>query len=194
MLTLFFLTLAPALLPQSPAELVTPPARAIRYRVDLEAPRAEVWRAWTTESGLSQWFAPAARIELEPLGRFEVHFSPERPAGQRGAEDNLFLAVQEPELLAFTWDAPPHLPEARRQRTSVALRLEELPGQRTRLWFEQSGFGRGGQWDQAFEYFTPAWKTVLARLRLRCAQGPLDPRSPLAPDALEPFMAGVVAW
>jgi uncharacterized protein YndB with AHSA1/START domain len=169
-------------------------SRAVRYRVDVAAPIEAVWAAWTDPAHVREWFAREAVIELQPLGRFEILFAPEAPAGSRGAENNLVLAVQAPEMLAFTWDAPPHLPEARRQRTSVVVRLEPLAAGGTRVWFEQSGWGRGGQWDQAYDYFTGAWKTVLALLHRRFESGPTDWSAPRDEAELARHATAVSAW
>ena len=131
------------------------------------------------------------------LGRYEILFAPEAPAGSRGAEGNLLLAVQAPEMLSFTWDAPPRFPEARRQRTTVVIRLEALAAGGTRVWFEQTGWGRGGQWDETFEYFTSAWKSVLALLARRFAEGPMDwSQAPDPPDSdgLARHAAAVSTW
>jgi uncharacterized protein YndB with AHSA1/START domain len=169
-------------------------ARAVRYRVDVPAAITDVWAAWTEPARIREWFARGAEVELEPLGRFEILFAPDAPAGARGAEGNLVLAVQAPELFAFTWDAPPHLPEARRQRTSVVVRLEPIAPDETRVWFEQTGWGRGGQWDEAFAYFTGAWKSVLARLRRRFVAGPTDWSHPPAPAELTQHADVVRGW
>jgi len=186
-----------ALVASSPAFLPTeapPGSRAVRYRVDVAAPIESVWAAWTEPAHVREWLARDAVIELEPLGRFEILFAPERPSGTRGAENNRVLAVQAPEMFAFTWDAPPHLPEARRQRTSVVVRLEPLGAGGTRVWLEQTGWGRGGQWDQAYDYFTDAWKKVLALLHRRFESGPLDWSAPPAAEALATHAAAVSAW
>ena len=83
------------------------------------------------------------------------------------------------------------LPEVRRQRTSVTLRLEARADGTTRLWFEQTGWGRGGQWDEAYRYFESAWPTVLARLHRRFAEAPVDWK---ALPAHEPALALVRGW
>ncbi|MGH7537787.1 MAG: SRPBCC family protein [Gemmatimonadales bacterium] len=197
------LVLAPAVLlaagpiPVTPARLVQASdsvGRAIRYRVDVAAAPDSVWQAWTSPDHVREWFAPAARIELRPLGRFEILFAPDAPPGQRGAENNLVLAVQPPRLLSFTWDAPPHLPEAREQRTSVTIRLQPLGSGQTRVWFEQTGWGDGGQWDQAFQYFMEAWKSVLALLQYRFARGPVDWSRAFDETRLAPYRAAVTPW
>ena len=183
-----------ALSPSLPPAEAPAGSRAVRYRVDVTAPIEEVWAAWSEPAHVREWFAPDAEIELRPLGRFEILFAPDAPPGSRGAENNLVLAVQAPEMLAFTWDAPPHLPEARRQRTSVVVRLEPLDTGVTRVWFEQTGWGRGGQWDQAFEYFTGAWKTVLALLHQRFESGPTDWSGPRDEAELARHATAVSAW
>lgn len=36
------------------------------------------------------------------------------------------------------------------------------------------GWGDGGQWDQAYDYFNRAWGNVLANLQKRFVEGPVD--------------------
>src|SRR5258708_29666207 len=54
----------------------------------INAPVAEVWRAWTTAEGIESFFAPkAAKVDPVPGGAFQLWFgvnNPERsPASQR---------------------------------------------------------------------------------------------------------------
>jgi uncharacterized protein YndB with AHSA1/START domain len=175
-----------------------PPAdsvgRALRYRVDIPAPIEAVWSAWTESARVKEWFAPRSNIELRPLGAYEILFFPEAEPGKQGAEDNLVLAVQAPEMLSFTWDAPPEFPEARKQRTSVVLRFQRLGPDRTRVWFEQTGWGRGGQWDESYQYFSSAWKYVLTMLHYRYAVGPVDWGKVPEKEVLAKHERGVTAW
>jgi uncharacterized protein YndB with AHSA1/START domain len=85
-----------------------------------------------------------------------------------------FLAVQPKKMLSFDWNAPPHLPEARAQRTFVIVRLEALGDTSTRVSLHHTGWGDGGQWDQAHAYFDRAWGGVLGNLKKRFEQGPQD--------------------
>ena len=193
-LPIALLALLPCFQAQPAAGTAPPGHRAVRYRVEVAAPVESVWAAWTEPERVREWFARDARIELEPLGRYEILFAPEAPAGSRGAEGNLLLAVQAPEMLSFTWDAPPRFPGARRQRTTVVIRLEALAAGGTRVWFEQTGWGRGGQWDETFEYFTSAWKSVLALLARRFAEGPMDWSQAPDPEGLARHTAAVSTW
>jgi hypothetical protein len=60
-------------------------------------------------------------------------------------------------MLSFTWNAPPHLPEARSQWTHVVVRFFAADGGRTRVTLRHDGWGEGGEWDDAFAYFEKAW-------------------------------------
>ncbi|MBK7742210.1 MAG: hypothetical protein IPI40_00280 [Betaproteobacteria bacterium] len=44
----------------------------------------------------------------------------------------------------------------------------------TRVQLHHTGWGDGGQWDQAYTYFERAWTNVLANLGKRFATGPID--------------------
>ncbi|HEX4942926.1 MAG TPA: SRPBCC domain-containing protein [Usitatibacteraceae bacterium] len=148
--------------------------RTIVKVASVKAPVGEVWKAWTTREGIRSFFAPDARIEAHPGGPFEVHFNPYAKPGLKGADDMVFLALQENRMLSFTWNAPPHLPDVRGQRTSVTVRLKSAGEGLTEVRLTHAGWGDGGQWDQSFDYFDKAWGRVLANLEKRFVDGPVD--------------------
>jgi uncharacterized protein YndB with AHSA1/START domain len=152
----------------------------------LPAPVAEVWRAWTTEEGVRTFFAPGARVQARVDGAYDILFFPNSPEGQRGAEGMRVLGFEPMRRFAFTWNAPPHFPEARAQRTEVVLEFETVGEHATRLRFTHQGWGDGGEWDSAYAYFDNAWRAVvLPRLKQRFEKGPIDWSAPpeLAPIA-----------
>lgn len=148
--------------------------RSIVREVTVKAPVEQVYKAWTTSEGVASFFAPEARVEPRSGGLFEVWMNPYAPAGQRGADDMRFLALQENRMLSFTWNAPPHLPEARAQRTVVILRFKPAAEGQTAVTLTHVGWGEGGQWDATYAYFEKAWPNVLANLQKRFAEGPID--------------------
>jgi len=152
--------------------------KAIQGEVFVPVVLRDVWEAWTTEGGVKTFFAPECKITLEPGGAYEMYFSPESQPGFRGGEGCRVLAVQPMSMLSFTWNAPPSLPEVRGQYTHVIFRfLEEDEG--TLVVLTHDGWGSGGEWDKAFDYFKAAWlKVVLPRLRFRFANGPINWESP----------------
>jgi len=154
---------------------VKAPWRVIRQEVSIEAPMEDVWEAWTTEKGVCSFFAPASRIDLRVGGAYEILFDPMAPPGERGAEGTRVLAFQRPRMLAFTWNAPPHLGDVRAQFTHVQIWLQAEEADRTLVMLIHSGWGAGGQWDEAFAYFGRAWgEVVLPTLAERFTRGPID--------------------
>ena len=162
--------------PWRPGATATAPRdeRAIRKEALVRAPVADVWNAWTTSAGIQSFFAPEAKVDPRPEGAFQLHFNPYAPPGSKGADDMRFLALQKERLVSFTWNAPPHLPDARMQRTVVIVRMEPAGERETRVRLTHLGWGDGGEWDKAYDYFDRAWGNVLANLQKRFAEGPLD--------------------
>jgi len=148
--------------------------RMIEKQGVVNAPIEEVWKAWTTTEGVKSFFAPDANVEARSGGPFEIYMNPYAPAGMKGADDMRFLAVQPPTMLTFTWNAPPHQPEIRAQRTMVIVRLRPLDEKRTEVTLRHVGWGDGEKWDATYAYFDRAWGNVIANLQKRFAEGPID--------------------
>lgn len=154
--------------------------KSIKIQIKVPASVEFVWEAWTTEEGAKSFFAPNCKIDLRPGGAYEMYFNLEAPPGEQGGEGMIILAVQPERTLSFTWNAPPNLPNVRGQMTHVTITLKEA-GDQTQVSLIHDGWGEGGQWDQAFDYFTRAWgEIVLPRLKYRFEKGPIDWNDPPA--------------
>lgn len=148
--------------------------RALHKEVVVPAPIAAVWQSWTTKAGIESFLAPEAEVEARAGGAFDIHFDPLAVPGMKGADGMRFMALQPMTMLSFDWNAPPHLPEARQQRTFVVVRLFDVDGRSTRVTLHHTGWGDGGEWDKAYAYFDRAWGNVLANLKKRHESGPID--------------------
>ena len=148
--------------------------RAIDREVMVAAKVDAVYGAWTTTEGIKTFFAPDAKVELAVDGPFEIYINPYAPPGMKGADTMRVIGFQQDRMLSFTWNAPPSLPEARKKRTVVILRFQPEPDGKTRVHLHHVGWGDGGEWDKAYDYFSAAWPRVLANLQKRFAEGPVD--------------------
>lgn len=148
--------------------------RALDKEVVVPAPLAAVWQSWTTKAGIEAFFAPEAEIDARVDGAFHIHMDPLGAPGAKGADTMRYLALQPMKMLSFDWNAPPHLAEARKQRTFVVVRLFDVDGKSTRVTLHHTGWGEGGEWDQAYAYFDKAWGNVLGNLKKRHESGPVD--------------------
>jgi uncharacterized protein YndB with AHSA1/START domain len=156
--------------------------RRLRKAVEVPASQVEVWKAWTTKEGLRAFLAPDARISLEIGGPFEPLFDLETAPGSQGGEGLQILSYLPPEMLSFTWNAPPEFPTIRNHfHTWVVVRLIPLGADRTRVALDHLGWGSGEKWDKVYNYFDRAWDLVLARLAHRFANGPINWSDPYRP-------------
>lgn len=165
--------------------------RTITLEATVDAPPDRVFRLWTTEEGIRSFFAPTARIDPRPGGRYTIVFAPEHdPEGVSfGTEGARILRYEPGRALWFEWASfqsfapppgaggPPVWPEERDRRpipTWVEITFEPVAGApgRTHLRFVERGFGAGEKWEVAHAYFWGAWAGVLGRLGAVCAQGP----------------------
>jgi hypothetical protein len=92
----------------------------------------------------------------------------------KGADDMRFMALQPKKMISFDWNAPPHLAEARQQRTFVVVRFYPVDDKTTRVTLHHAGWGDGGEWDKTYAYFDRAWGNVLGNLKKRFETGPND--------------------
>lgn len=103
------------------------PATATSRALDKEVVAAAIpdqsWESWTTRPGLIAFMAPVAELEPRVGGAFRIYFDPLATPGSRGLDEMRFMALVPRRMLSFDWNAPPSLPEARRQRTFVVVRF-----------------------------------------------------------------------
>jgi uncharacterized protein YndB with AHSA1/START domain len=153
--------------------------RLITGEITINAGVSEVWDAWTTVEGIKSFFAPDCEIEMKVGGKYEILFLNNAEKGKRGSEGCIVLGVQENKMFTFTWSAPPELPVAREQRSFVIIRFNEVDEKHTKINLTHIGWGEGGEWDEAYDYFKKAWlKVVLPRLKYRFDVGPVDWSNP----------------
>ncbi len=166
-----------ALIPLAACSASPTPERAISETIAVKANINEVWNAWTTTEGIKTFFAPDANVEARVDGPFQIYMDPTAAPGMKGADDMRFLAVQDKKMISFTWNAPPSLPEARKQRTVVIVRFASRGEQLTDVSIYHVGWGESGandEWDKAYAYFMQAWPKVLKNLKKRFDDGPID--------------------
>jgi len=141
--------------------------RRIEKEIVVDAPRSEVWQAWTTTEGVNAFLGIQSKVENKVGGAYEFYFGQNLPEGQRGSEGCKILFTDAPELLAFTWNAPPKLAKLRDTgvRTQVFVRFTELNPKQTNVKLTHVITERGPEWDQYLAYFENAWPNVLQHLQ-----------------------------
>lgn len=172
-MNIFFVFLFSTLILTNP--LLSSENKIINKSVTVNADVDKVWEAWTTVDGVKSFFAPDCRIELKVGGAYEMYFMPDGETGYRGGEGVKILAIEPQKMLSFTWNAPPHLPNVRKQFTHVTVIFEPSGENNTIVKLIHDGWGEGDEWNKAYEYFNAVWEqVVLQRLIYRFSVGPID--------------------
>lgn len=153
--------------------------RTIEAKATINATLEQAWDAWTTREGIVSFLAPDCDVEFEAGGKYEIYFNPDAPYGEKGGEGLQILAIDPQKMLSFTWNAPPHLPNVRKQWTHVVVRFFPVSENQTEVLLRHDGWGSSDEWDQAFDYFGQAWKKiVLPRLKYRFEVSAIDWSNP----------------
>lgn len=139
------------------------PSRPVVHEALVGATPDEVFDTLTTAEGVSSFLGVPASIDLAIGGAYEILFSDELPEGLRGSEGCQILAYVPGEMVAFSWNSPPTLPEIRGKNTWVVISLRP-DGEGTRVRLVHTGMPEGGDSDENRAYFERAWGNVLAAL------------------------------
>lgn len=142
---------------------------ALKYTVDIPAPRDRVWDMFATTEGLASWLCLRANVSTVPGGPYELFWNPDesRPESDSTVGCKV-LSADRPRLLHFTWRGSDevadvmNVPGAPQTHVLVLLR-PTLEG--TRLEVTHDGWGDGEAWMRARTWFERAWSGALDRLR-----------------------------
>jgi len=126
-----------------------------------------VWWAWTTSEGLATWWAKNSWIELRIGGPYELYFLLDQRRGMQGSEGCRVLSFRPNEMLSFSWNFPPSIPEIRGEYGWIVLRFVRLGPSKTRVILDHLGWKKGRAWNAGRKYFDEAWTTVLQRFKTR---------------------------
>ncbi|HEY3744070.1 MAG TPA: SRPBCC domain-containing protein [Bryobacteraceae bacterium] len=144
------------------------PVKALIFEVLIPAPRADVWRAFTTSDGLSTWLTPGAITELRPGGEWTAHF----PGGKTGGGTILSFIPEEEVVMSAM--APEKFPTVRAERTTAKFQFESKGDSSTLVRLTQTGWKSGKEWDDAYAYLASGNAQLLETLKRRFVDGPLD--------------------
>ena len=134
----------------------------------INAPVADVWKAWTTTDGIESFFAPkAAKVEPWPGGAFELWFGVDMAEGSRGSEDCKVHSVKPMEQFVFEWNAPPTIPGDPPAAHARLPRLQAAARQPHRSDVAQLRLRRRRGLGKTKVYFERAWPAVMANLEKR---------------------------
>jgi uncharacterized protein YndB with AHSA1/START domain len=158
----------------------SPGERSIILHAVVDAPPAEVFRAFVEPELANRFFGLEARIDGRVGELYEIDFLPSshpqsRPNSSSGAH---LLAREEGRRLSFEWTSPPMVAHLNTDPlpTWVDVTFTAEPGDPpgTRILLQHHGFLRGEDWDFDYEFFARGWSNILLRLQQAARRGLLE--------------------
>ena len=143
------------------------PEKALMFEVTVPAKLDDVWRAFTTKEGAQEWLWPDMTVELQEGGDWVVHF----PGGKTGGGN--IVSFEPKQSITMRALAPEQFPEVRRERTTAVFRFEAVESG-TKVTLLQTGWKKGKEWDDAYEYLANGNAQLLQQLLYRFKNGPID--------------------
>src|ERR1700737_3060431 len=126
----------------------------LRHEIIIAAPPARVWEAFTTTTGLRNFAAPVAAIDLRIGGTWEASYDRAAGIGDPKNIQNEILAYVPNEMLTIRIKrAPPTFPhlEIGKAVWTVIL-LHELPGDHTRVEVAMLPWKDGESWNDLYAF------------------------------------------
>jgi uncharacterized protein YndB with AHSA1/START domain len=138
-----------------------------------DAPREEVFRAWTDPTELARWWGPGefscpqADVDLRPGGSYRLVMKPTE--GPEMVLGGTYREVEPPERLVYTWKWESGWPDP--TELVVTVRFRDL-GEQTEVLLTQHGFAD----DNGLAANTWGWESGLDKLAAQLASAPAGER------------------
>lgn len=166
--------------------------RTLVTEVVIDAPPAEVWRCLATTDGVKSWIAPVADVDLRIGGAIRTNYNGAAALGDPGTITLEILSYEPERMLSFRFDTPADRPDLKAaEQTWTVVRLEPLPGDRTRVTETMLGWPDGPAGDSAYAFFDKGNAFELGKLRKNYERADNAARAEETMNALRGF-AG--AW
>ena len=151
--------------------------RVQQLQIDIDAPVAMVWAAFTTDAGFTSWCAPVAHVTLGNDGMIEASY---RLTSRIGDPENIRnrIVVYLPERLLVLHNE--HVPKGAPFKQDVidkirtVIQFEDRGGGRTHVIESGVGYGEGPDFDAMYDHFRSGNAEEFAALEQRFVKGPID--------------------
>lgn len=142
--------------------------RILIEEVELNAPLARVWRAYTTSEGWMGWAAPKAEVELKVGGSIATQYDPEANIGDPGTNRLQIVNYVPQRLLTLRADISENWPEVMKEdadNLSNVILFEAVSPTVTRIQSYGIGYRDVPDYDRLMEFFVSANVPLYEKLR-----------------------------
>jgi uncharacterized protein YndB with AHSA1/START domain len=128
--------------------------RVLQSSITIDAPAAELWKAFTDPAAYRRWAGGFAAVDLRVGGAFEASYSPDGHIGDPANIRHRVVAFAPDRLIVFQNISSPGLPDDKLYNgTCIVLQYEPLGPAKTRVTISHTGFGEGAGYDRLYAFF-----------------------------------------
>jgi uncharacterized protein YndB with AHSA1/START domain len=164
----------------------------LRHWVIVDAPVAEVWKAFTTKEGLESWMVAQADIELRVGGKMRTRYAAGGTLGDAETIENTILSFDPEKMISIRSTKPP---ESFPYKTAIArmwsvIYFEEVAAHRTRVTVTSMGFDDDEESRKTREHFDKGNAWTVDKLRAKFAPADAESQTEALKRVLKSLVGG----
>ena len=142
-------------------------ARTLQESIDIDAPVAVLWKAFTDVTEYRRWNSPVAAIDLRVGGSLEASYDPAKALGDPDNIKHRIITFLPGRLIVFQNIQAPHgLTGAEAfQKTVTVLEYQPLGPARTRVTISSTGWGNDPASDRLYGFFKSGNAELLRKMK-----------------------------
>ena len=150
--------------------------RILRHELIVDAPRDDVWKAFTTSEGWISWAVPVAFIDFRLGGTIETSYNPEAKLGDPANIRHEIISYMPGEMISLrVMQTPPQFPFRELIDGMWAVFTFENVGEgKTRIISSGAGYLEGEGYDTLYGFFESGNAVSLLQLNTVLREGPVD--------------------
>ena len=150
--------------------------RILRHELIVDAPRDDVWKAFTTSEGWISWAVPVAFIDFRLGGTIETSYNPEAKLGDPANIRHEIISYMPGEMISLrVMQTPPQFPFRELMDGMWAVfTFEDMGEDKTRIISSGAGYLEGEGYDTLYGFFESGNAVSLLQLNTVLREGPVD--------------------
>lgn len=130
--------------------------KVLRLELVIPADKKEVWRLFSTAEGWKKWAAPVVSMDFKTGGQILTHYDKSKTVADPGTIRLRILNYLEGEMITLrvklTESFPPQVRQEDENLQEI-IQFVDLGKGKTKIISSMIGWGKGADWDKAYEFF-----------------------------------------
>lgn len=131
--------------------------KVLRIEAIIPAEKKEVWKLFTTAEGWKKWATPVVSMDFKTGGQILTHYDKSKRVGDPGTIRLPIINYLEREMITLRVKLTENFPQQLRQEEEnlqEIIQFVDMGKGKTRIISSMIGWGKGADWDKAYEFFT----------------------------------------